>query len=25
VNGMHEIGYVHKLILDVLYKDKTHI
>ena len=25
VNGMHEIGYVHKLILDVLYKGKTHI
>jgi adenylate kinase len=25
VNGMHQVGYVHKLILDVLYKDKTHI
>lgn len=25
VNGMHQIGYVHKLILDVLYKGTTHI
>jgi adenylate kinase len=25
VNGMYEIGYVHKLILDFLYKDKTHV
>jgi adenylate kinase len=25
INGMHEIGYVHKLILDVIYKDRTHV
>ena len=25
VNGMYEIGYVHKLILEILYKDRTHI
>jgi adenylate kinase len=25
VNGMHEIGYVHKLVLEILYNDKTHI
>jgi adenylate kinase len=25
VDGMHEIGYVHKLILDELYKGKTHV
>jgi len=25
VDGTHEIGYVHKLILDILYKDRKHI
>jgi adenylate kinase len=25
VNGMYEIGYVHKLILEILYKDRTHV
>jgi adenylate kinase len=25
IDGMGEVGYVHKLILDVLYKDKIHI
>lgn len=25
IDGMFEIGYVHKQILDILYKDKTHI
>jgi adenylate kinase len=25
VDGMHEIGYVHKLILDILYRDRTHV
>jgi adenylate kinase len=25
IDGTHEVGYVHKLILDVLYKERTHI
>ncbi len=25
VNGMNEIGYVHKMILDLLYRDGTHV
>jgi adenylate kinase len=25
INGMHEIGYVHKLLLDVLYKERIHV
>ena len=25
IDGTHEIGYVHKLILDILYKDVTHV
>jgi adenylate kinase len=25
INGMHEIGYVHKLLLDVLYRERTHV
>lgn len=25
LNGMFEIGYVHKLLLDVLYRDRTHV
>ncbi len=25
IDGTHEIGYVHKLILDLLYKDRKHI
>ena len=25
IDGMQEIGYVHKMILDILYKNKTHV